>query len=186
MHGIVSILDEDHYRMVEDIWAGLDEALGLRGVYTTPYPHFSYHVAEHYDIGALELLLREFAAITAPFDVLTTGLGIFTEGINPVVYVSVARSPQLSAINASLWPLMADASAGIVDYYNPQHWVPHITLGHGDVTRENLAQVIQVLSRWDYTWRIPIDNVALLFNPGDARHDILQYRFPLTGVPAPA
>lgn len=182
MHGIVSLLDDDHYELVEDIWSGLRDSLGLQGVYTTPFPHFSYHVAEHYDIEALEPLLSDFAAETAPFEVLTTGLGIFTDGITPVVFVNVARSPQLSAVNARLWPLLADTSAGIVDYYHPQHWVPHITLGHGDVTRENLSQIVDLLSRWDFTWKIPIDNLALLFNPGDAKEDILQYRFPLTGV----
>ncbi len=182
MHGIVSLLDKDHYQLVEDIWVGLEEALGLNGVYTTPYPHFSYHVAEHYDIEALKPLLQEIAAETAPFEVLTTGLGIFTEGISPIVYVNVARDPQLSAINARLWPLLSNASAGIVDYYHPRQWVPHITLGHGDVTRENLSSVIGVLSHWDFTWKISVDNLALLFNPGDARHDILQFRFPLTGA----
>ena len=58
MHGIVSLLDEDHYRMVEDVWAGLEEALGVRGIFTTPFPHFSYHVADHYDVALLEPLLH--------------------------------------------------------------------------------------------------------------------------------
>lgn len=181
MHGIVSLLDKDHYQLVEEIWAGLDHDLGLRGVYVTPYPHFSYHVAEQYDLDALQPLLQQFAADTAPFRVLTTGLGVFTDGLNPVVYVNVARSPQLSALNAALWPLVAPASAGIVGYYHPDQWVPHITLAHGDVTRENLSTVVGALSRWDYTWSIPIDNLALLYNPTTAHRDLIQYRYSLTG-----
>jgi 2'-5' RNA ligase len=177
MHGIVSLLDDDHYRMVEDVWAGLDEKLGLRGVYVTPYPHFSYHVADHYDLEQVERILQAFARATAPFDVTTTGLGIFTEGIQPVVYVNVARSPQLSQANAALWPLLEEASAGIIDYYHADRWVPHITLGFGDVTRENL----RVLSAWDFNWQIRVDNIALLFNEADARQDMLKMRFPLAG-----
>ncbi len=183
MHGIVSLLDDDHRTLVEEIWAGLDQELGLRGVYTTPYPHFSYHVAEHYDLEALQAILQQFAANIAPFYALTTGLGIFTGGLHPVVYVNVARSPQLSALNAALWSLVNDAGAGIVDYYHPEQWVPHITLGHGDITGDNLSAVIHALRRWDYSWKIPIDNVALLFNPGDARQDTLQFRFPLGAPP---
>jgi 2'-5' RNA ligase len=182
MHGIVSLLDEDHYKMVEDVWAGLEEALGVRGVYTTPFPHFSYHVAEHYDADLLEPLLRDFAAKTAPFEILTTGLGIFTEGLNPIIYVNVARSPLLSQINAALWSQMNNVSAGIVEYYHPEHWVPHITLGFGDITQENLAEAIHLLSRWNFTWQIPIDNIALLFNPIDTKQDHLHYRFALTGA----
>lgn len=181
MHGIVSLLDEDHYRMVEDVWAGLEEALGVRGVYVTPFPHFSYHVADHYDLEQLEQILGEFAASTAPFEVMTTGLGIFTGGLNPVVYVNVARSPQLSEINAQLWPLLEQASAGIVGYYHPDIWVPHVTLGFGDITRANLADTIRVLSSWDFTWQIHVDNIALLFNEADAKRDMLQMHFPLSG-----
>lgn len=181
MHGIVSLLDEDHYEMVEDIWAGLEESLGVRGIYTTPFPHFSYHVAEHYDVGAMQRLLHDYASRTPPFEVLTTGLGIFTEGLNPVVYVNVARSPTLSRMNADLWPLMAEVSAGIAEYYHPRQWVPHITLAQGDITRENLADAIRILSRWDFTWQVRIDNIAVLFNAADAREDKLQLRLPLTG-----
>ena len=181
MHGIVSLLDEDHYRMVEDVWAGLEEALGVRGIFTTPFPHFSYHVADHYDVELLESILQQFATSIPPFEILTTGLGIFTAGLNPIVYVNVARSPVLSQINADLWPLVADVSAGIVEYYHPKLWVPHITLGHGDITRENVAQVIDVLCAVDFDWQVPIDNIALLYNPGSDREDILQFRIPLTG-----
>lgn len=181
MHGIVSLLDEDHYEMVEDIWAGLASSLGVRGIYTTPFPHFSYHVAEHYDLAAMETVLHDFAARTAPFDILTTGLGIFTEGLNPVIYVNVARSPTLSRLNAELWPLLTEASTGIAEYYHPHQWVPHITLAQGDVSRENLGDAIRILSTWDFTWQIHIDNIAVLFNAADARQDVLQFRLPLTG-----
>jgi hypothetical protein len=44
MHGVVSLLDAAHYQAVESLWAEL-AACGLRGVYVTPFPHFSYHVA---------------------------------------------------------------------------------------------------------------------------------------------
>lgn len=181
MHGIVSLLDDDHYLLVEDIWSGLEDALGVRGVYVTPFPHFSYHVAEHYDVALLQPILREFASRTPPFEIFTMGLGVFTEALNPVLYVTVARSPVLSKLNAELWPLVADASVGIVEYYHPEHWVPHITLGYGDITRESLAEAVRVLSRWDFTWQIRIDNIALLYDEGDAKEDLLQYRFALTG-----
>lgn len=181
MHGIVSLLDEDHYRMVEDVWAGLEEALGVRGIFTTPFPHFSYHVADHYDVEPLQAALQRFATTVAPFEILTTGLGIFTAGLHPVVYVNVARSPRLSELNAALWPLLAEFSTGIVQYYHPELWVPHITLGHGDITRENVADVVDVLCDVDFDWQVPIDNIALLYNPGSDDADILQFRIPLTG-----
>ena len=45
MPGIVTLLDPAHCAQTEARWAELEQALGLRGVYVTPYPHFSYHAA---------------------------------------------------------------------------------------------------------------------------------------------
>ncbi len=42
MHGIVSLLDDQHYQLVEDLWAELKQEFAVEGVYITPYPHFSY------------------------------------------------------------------------------------------------------------------------------------------------
>jgi hypothetical protein len=42
MHGIVSLLDDRHYQLVENLWAELEREFSIRGVYVTPYPHFSY------------------------------------------------------------------------------------------------------------------------------------------------
>ena len=49
MHGIISLLDNDHYQLVEEVWAELEREFSVHGVYVTPYPHFSYHVAQGYD-----------------------------------------------------------------------------------------------------------------------------------------
>ena len=40
MHGIVTLLDNDHYRLIEDLWAELERRFSVHGVYITPYSHF--------------------------------------------------------------------------------------------------------------------------------------------------
>ncbi len=110
MHGVVSLLDAQHYQAVESLWAELAATCGLRGVYVTPFPHFSYHVAAEYDLLALETVLRDFACRQAPFRVTATGLGIFT-GVSPVVYIPVVRDPALTAFHQALWPRFAASPA---------------------------------------------------------------------------
>jgi|GEM_PF-2442734 hypothetical protein len=53
MHAIVSLLDNTYYERVEQLWAELKRKFGVQGVYATPYPHFSYHIASHYDLDKL-------------------------------------------------------------------------------------------------------------------------------------
>ena len=44
MHGIVSLLDQPHYDQVEKLWVEIERRFGIKGIFVTPYPHFSYHV----------------------------------------------------------------------------------------------------------------------------------------------
>jgi len=53
VHAVVSLLDQSHYEKVEALWSELASRFGLRGIYRTPYPHFSYHVAAGYDVDRL-------------------------------------------------------------------------------------------------------------------------------------
>lgn len=176
MHGIVSLLDDSHYQQVIEIWAALKQELGVSGVYTTPFPHFSYHVAEHYDLERLKPIVSQLANQTAPFQVQTSGLGVFTGGLNPVLYVNVVRSPQLSHIQQLVWPALTPSSSGIVTYYHPDQWVPHITLGYGDITPENLPEAIRLLQRWSFTWQISVNNFSLLYTEDNSHQDQLYFR----------
>lgn len=176
MYAVVSLLDEAHYRRVEAIWADLREACGIHGVYATPFPHFSYHVAPAYDMDRLEGVLRRVAASTPPFRVTTSGLGIFP-GPSPVVFVPVVRSPQLTALHKRLWPQVDRRAQNGQAYYRPENWVPHITLGHGDLCEVNLARVVDRLARLDLYWDMAIDNLAVISSTGDDQG--LHLRLPL-------
>jgi hypothetical protein len=66
MHGIVSFLDEPHYRRVEELWAELSGRFDVEGIYVTPYPHFSYQVAESYDREKVASILQRLAGRTGP------------------------------------------------------------------------------------------------------------------------
>ena len=54
MPGIVSVLDEAHFGMVNDLWRELKARFGLSFLAAQFIsPHFSYHVAEAYDVAAM-------------------------------------------------------------------------------------------------------------------------------------
>jgi 2'-5' RNA ligase len=165
MHGIVSLLDDKHYQMVENLWAELEREFAVRGVYSTPYPHFSYQIAQHYNVEQLEPILQRFASGQAAFEVKTSGLRIFT-GPHPVLYIPVVRDLELTRFHQQLWPEISMAGSGISDYYHPANWVPHITIGFEDINRENLSHIVRSLAERDFSWEITIDNVALIYDTG--------------------
>jgi len=165
MHGIVSLLDNKHYQLVENLWAELEREFAVRGVYITPYPHFSYQIAQHYNVEQLEPTLQRFASSQAAFQVKTSGLGIFN-GPRPVLYVPVVRSTELTAFHQELWPEISTAGSDISDYYHPANWIPHITIGFGDINKENLFRIVQSLAERDFSWEITVDNIALIYDTG--------------------
>ncbi len=165
MQGIVTLLDPDHYAQTEALWAEMADALGLRGIYVTPYPHFSYHVAAGYDRARLEAALRQAAARTRPFSVTTTGLGTFT-GPAPVLYIPVVRTAELSAFHADLWAALEDLASGSLAYYSPARWVPHITISFGDLTLATLAEAVHRLGERSFNWEILVDNLAYIDETG--------------------
>ena len=182
MHGVISLLDSTHYEQVERLWAELEARFGVRGVYITPYPHVSYHVAAAYDRARLEPIVRALAGEIAPFRVRTAGLGVFT-GAQPVLYLPVVRTVPLSHLHARLWEVLAPAAGDSNTYYHPDRWLPHVTIGFGDVPPERLAPIIAHLAARSFDWEITLDHLALIYDHGDGQ--IVQTRYPF-GHPARA
>jgi 2'-5' RNA ligase superfamily protein len=178
MHGIVSLLDNDYNRLVEELWAELEREFSVHGVYVTPYPHFSYHVAKDYDVDKIEPVLQRITSDITTFKVRTSGLGVFT-GNSPVLYIPVARSLELTQLHEELWQEVATASSGVQQYYHPGQWMPHITIGFGDISKDNLSQIIPFLAERNFSWEITVDNIALIYDTGIKQE--LKSRFDITG-----
>ncbi len=48
MHDLVTLLPEPYPTKANALWEGLENESGLSGVRITPYPHFSWNIAEVY------------------------------------------------------------------------------------------------------------------------------------------
>jgi 2'-5' RNA ligase len=168
MHGVVSVLEEPHLGQVHQIWAEMNRQFGVGSLEATAVPHFSYHVAPTYDLEKVKTVLLEMRATTPPLTVRTTGIGIFP-GALPVLYIPIARSPELQALHTRLWPKLQAIAHDSLDYYAPHNWFPHITLGHKDITPEQLSPIVTWLNRQSLAWAIQVTNLTLLHDNGE-RH----------------
>jgi 2'-5' RNA ligase len=151
----------------------------MTGVMVTPFPHFSWLIAEDFDWVGLETVLKEITAEIHPFSVQTTGLSIFT-GENPVVTIPLVRSGELSRIHKMIWDRVAPLGTDVSPLYDPSSWMPHITIGFGDVTRETLPCLLELLSARIFNWEIDIDNISIGFqSPGTTAVISNRYEFKL-------
>ena len=164
MHGLVSLLPEPFYQRVESAWKTLEDEVGLHGIRVTPYPHFSWQIAEDYDLEQLHSSLEQIAAKTKPFRVYTTGLGLFT-GPRPVIFIAVVKTPELMRFHSRVWESALDTSKAASLYYSPEQWMPHISLAYEDVTPENIGVAMKKLAFQPYTWEMQVDNFAFIYEP---------------------
>lgn len=178
MHAVVSLLDEAHTQLALALADELDERFGVRMVAkAVRFPHFSYQGAERYDFAALEATLRQIARDTQPFQVYADGLGIFT-GSHPVLYVPVARGPELAQLHERLWRELAAVSEDASPYYSPQMLVAHITLAQWDIRADNLGAIISYLCERPLEWEITVDNLALLYQEQPGARAEMRFRIP--------
>ncbi|MHB8575739.1 MAG: 2'-5' RNA ligase family protein [Dehalococcoidia bacterium] len=174
MAGVVSLLDMRRSATVERLWAELAREFGVRGVYETPFPHFSYHVADSYDAFRLRPILTRVCQAYQPFHVRTGGLGVFT-GSRPVLYVPVVRDPALVRMHADLWAALESEGIGVQEHYAPENWIPHITIGFGDLDADVIGHIVSHLSTRDFAWGCEIDNVTLIDNSADDEAPHLRF-----------
>jgi len=143
------------------LWSLLENHCGLSGIKFTPIPHFSYQGAEAYALEPVKATLHQIAADTAPFEVQICGLGIFTGDI-PVLYLPIVKTQVLLSLHQRIWTAVLQFANELNQYYTPEHWVPHITLAHRDVTQDRLICAIEDLAFFPLNATVRVDQLALI------------------------
>lgn len=179
MEGVVSILGEPHYSLVEGLWRQVNETCHLEGVKPTDVPHFSWHVAETYAEEPLMGILQQICAETVPFTVRTAGLGMFTAE-KCVLYLTLVKDPHLLSFHQRLLQRLEGVGERVSPYYAPDHWVPHITLAHQDVSSADLSCAVGELACKPFLWQVRVDNLAVI-GEGGLKNGKGLLRFPFGG-----
>lgn len=179
MDGVVSLLPQPFYDQVYLLWDQLERDFGLRGIKATPYPHFSWQIADCYDSPRLKAVLEALAARTRPFKVETAGLGLFTGGA-PVLYIPLIVSSQLTDFHRLVWQTVDGLGTGVSPYYAPDHWIPHISLANEDLTPDLIGPVTRALVPQKFDWEFEVNNFSFIYASCDSTGE-LMITIPFTG-----
>ena len=166
MVAVVSLLDAAYTRIVNDIINDLERTFGIRGVKITADPHITWMICEVSRLAQLKRYLSQVAGNTRPIRVKTTGLGVFP-GQHPVIFVPVIRADGLNLMHTQLFNGIRPFSGDTVNFYNPDQWVPHISLALRDTTPELLPQLVSHLNQRTFNWEIELNNISILMKSGE-------------------
>jgi 2'-5' RNA ligase len=175
MQGVGTDLDELHAGSVREIWQLLRDDCGLSVVKASPKPHFTWQIAEEYDLEAAKSVLQEIILQIPPFRVFTTGLGLFT-GQYPVLYIPVIKNAAVVAFHEMLWERLSPFRRGTNDYYSPLLWTPHITLAYEGLDPERMICALERLSPMSFNWELLVDNLSIAYQPPDGG-EWVQFRY---------
>jgi 2'-5' RNA ligase len=164
--GIVATLPEPFDTSVRTIWHDLEREFGVKNSAEATPPHITLHVAEMYRRQALQTALTKWAKTATPCPIRTWGIGVFS-GTQPIVFIGVTRTQELSALHDSIFSLSQMYSVNHVPIFEPFTWEPHITLAHEGVSAENIGSIVAYLNQHAITWEFPITSLSLI----EAQHN---------------
>jgi 2'-5' RNA ligase len=161
LQGIVSLLVGADGERVEQLWDELRRDFGVRGIHSKRFPHFSYHVAEEYDLARAQAMLGARASQIRSFPAQTSGIGIFTRK-EPVIYLPVVRTWELAVLHKEIAAAVSTLATGINEYYAEEIWIPHITIAEGDVDSLVLPEIVRRFGERNFRWELRVTNFAVI------------------------
>ncbi len=161
MYGIVTLVEGALGESIKGLWEGLASRYGADAVAGFNMPHFSYHIADDYDLERAKALLDRVASETPAFDLQMAGLGVIVHP-QSLVFINLVRSAALSAVHAALWDEATDAGTGVIMYCETDSWLPHVTLGEKPVLIEHVAEIGDHFGDGLFLKPLRVDNLAII------------------------
>ncbi len=162
MYAIASLLDPVSTQTVQDLWKRLEERCGLTGIKALPLPHFSWLGVQNYETERVESALKEISEEIQPFQVRVSGLGVFT-GRLPVLYITVVKDDTLLNLHRVIWDRVYPDTVQANMYYDPGHWIPHITLALRESDINRMGCAIADMALMPVEFETNVNNIAILF-----------------------
>jgi 2'-5' RNA ligase len=178
MSTISLVLNDPAATRVREIWAGLEEHFGLTGVRKVPFPHLTLLGFEGLSHSEVKDLLERVSQGTAPFALETNGLALFADPA-PILFAPVVRTPVLHRLHNALYRNLKDLGGQVPNLFEPDHWVPHITLAQGEGSKGSYGQAVDYLLARDLHIVFEVRNLTL-FDWIGPRYEPCD-RFPLMG-----
>lgn len=176
IYALASLITFDKDPAMQSTWDRIQRVFEIAGMTLTELPHFSWHVAEEYDFERLGKRLDQVVKNLSPVNLHIAGAGIFS-GENPVIYLPVTKTPRISAIHTEISTWIRDYTSTTNPNYDPDFWIPHITLSSEGFNSDGICQVISELAYIPMNVGFPVDHFAILYKNDTSSGVRDVYRF---------
>jgi 2'-5' RNA ligase len=144
----MTILDGPLRDEASRLWRVFEVEYGSVGVQTFPHPNLTFGAGRSRDAHALAGRMENLSKGFGSFELRVTGICCFSEP-HKVVFLRVALTEQLAAIHRSVDRVLQQHCEDLFEHYRPAAWVPHITIGMGDLSQEAFERARTELSAYN-------------------------------------
>jgi hypothetical protein len=163
MYSILSPLDEQSCKKIEQLRNYLNEKCSSLNDALTLNPHMSWLGAEELNVSNTQKSLDKLALTISPIHLETAGFGIFP-GEKPVLYLPVIKTIELFNLHLNLWDQLSPNLHEENCQYGPNEWLPHISIFYFHQNQaESLSCALAGLIQKEFTLYFTIDRFRLAF-----------------------
>jgi len=162
MQAIATLLNRNADEKTTKMWQDLEKTCGLSGIKIPQDPHFSWFVAEKFDEPGLKNEFLDISLQLTEFEISANGIGLFT-GEKPILYIPIVKTRKLLELHEEIWRLLSPLGVKLSAFYQPEHWIPHITITSDDASLANINCIIETILHLPLTMTIPVNNLALIY-----------------------
>ncbi len=163
MYSIISFLDAEADAKVKQLRAVLMSQHAFLRDALMLEPHISWLTSDELDVHSVGGKLTRMTQTLRPFYLETTGFGIFS-GSKPVLYLPVIKTGALSKFHAELWDLLTDELNLSNRLYNPDQWLPHISVFYFEKDEaEALGCALADLVTMDFQLHFTVDHLKIAY-----------------------
>ena len=143
--GVLSILEGDALIEARRLWKLFEVEYASRGVQTFAHPNLTFQAGVCDDVDSLGQALIALSQRVLPFEITIDGLTFFPSP-SRVAYLRVTPTAALRQIHRAVSEILAAHCTELFHNYQPENWVPHVTVAMGDLTDENRARATRDLA----------------------------------------
>jgi 2'-5' RNA ligase len=176
MLSILSLIDKTDTSEINRILEAVRPVLVDKSPLIWQYPHITWHSAEKYTLPPLERSITELASSWEKTRIRVTGIGMFTGKVQ-VLYLPVIKTAALVHMQKQIFQLTKPVSRKPSKFFQPEIWIPHITIISNPNEQQTIPQAIQILSEMNVDFEVEINNLALGQYTGDTADILLQKPF---------
>jgi 2'-5' RNA ligase len=156
---IVSVLENKLYKDVRKIWKLFEKTYGSVGVQIFSHPHITFQGGKTDNPRQLKEDFQKTVSKIHPFEIEVSGIAHFDK---KVIYLKVEKTNGLIELNKLINQFLKSHCTGLLEYFTPENWIPHITLAIDDLTEENFEKAWNQLKHSKSKFKQKLHNICIV------------------------